>query len=84
MTVVQFPNRQFFSHAAIIKIGEETYECTVSEMSMAGATLIFKTSVELPEQFVLQLRRDGRVTRKCSLVWYDGFKAGVLFQRHAA
>jgi hypothetical protein len=71
-----------FSHAAVVKIGEERYPCTVTNMSVTGATLHLDPlppTVHLPKSFALQLTQDGQTTRACSLSWREGDDAGVLF-----
>src|SRR4051794_5637410 len=72
-----------FSHAAFVKIGEELYPCSVTNMSVTGATLHLAQlpeAVELPGSFSVQLTRDGQIARNCSLAWREGDEAGVLFQ----
>lgn len=71
-----------FSHAAFVKIGEEFYPCAVTNMSVTGATLHLDQlppTVHLPDSFVVQLTRDGKLLRACSLAWREGDEAGVLF-----
>jgi len=68
-----------FAHPGFVIIGAEHYTCMVTNMSLTGATLIFDAPIDLPQDFLIQLTRDGRVSRRCSLTWADGREAGVLF-----
>jgi hypothetical protein len=72
-----------FVHSGFVKFDEQTYPCTATNMSATGATLRFKSPVELPETFTLQLTRNGMVTRTCSIIWNEGHQVGVVFNRGA-
>ena len=40
-------------------------------MSLTGARLRFDLPIDLPSNFSLQLTRDGKCLRPCSLIWSD-------------
>ena len=70
--------RTAFVEAAWIQTGNDTIECVVVEMSRSGARI--ETSAPLPQMFELSLTGDeGRMRRRCQLVWQDGVWAGVNF-----
>ena len=70
-----------FAHEGFVKFDEETYPCTVTNMSRTGATLSFKLPVELPSRFTMQLKRDGMAIRQCAITWNEGKQVGVLFDQ---
>ncbi len=53
--------------------------CLIADISATGARLRLEASVVPPEQFVLLLSYDGRLWRKCKLVWRDEHNCGVRF-----
>jgi hypothetical protein len=61
-----------FAHEGFVKFDEETYLCTVTNMSRTGATLSFNFSVEFPSRFTMQLARDGMAIRQCAITWNEG------------
>ena len=67
-----------------MKIGEETYPCRLTNMSVTGATIIFDGPIDLPERFAVQLTSDGQakstVTRVCKATWHDGIETWVVFE----
>jgi len=74
------PYDRGFTHAGYVKMGQEVYPCTLTDMSLSGATLNFEGPIDLPDQFTVQLTRDGHVTRRCTVVWNDGVQVGVIFE----
>jgi hypothetical protein len=68
-----------FAHKGYLKIGEEIYDCRISNMSATGATITFDGPIEVPDHFSIHLTPDGRITRKCSVVWREGIEIGVIF-----
>lgn len=62
--------------------GSPVVECMLRDISNTGGKLIFTEPKELPEQFVLRLVMDGRVARKCRVVWKSGNEIGVAFVAH--
>jgi hypothetical protein len=73
---------QGFRHAGFIKVGEEFYPCSVTNMSSTGATLHLPPwhPMDLPPSFALQLTREGKIVRQCSLTCQEGEEANVLFE----
>jgi hypothetical protein len=59
-------------------------DCTVQDITGAGACLKLAATSGLPERFDLTL--DGRTHRHCRVVWRTAGKFGVSFEhdRHAA
>jgi hypothetical protein len=53
--------------------------CTMLDASATGAQLSVKTTSELPNQFTLVLSKNGRVFRRCQVVWRNGDIVGVRF-----
>ena len=54
-------------------------ECTIHNISRAGAMLEFEQEVQLPKRFLLDMSGNIAVKRVCELVWQDGLHAGVKF-----
>jgi hypothetical protein len=71
---------QGFNRAGFVKIGEETYPCQLTNMSVTGATIIFDGPIDLPERFAVQLTTDGQVIRACKATWHEGTQTGVVFE----
>ena len=59
--------------------GAPVTQCRLSNMSDNGAKLILPSPRELPANFILHLSKDGRVARKCRMVWNSGKDVGVAF-----
>jgi hypothetical protein len=57
--------------------------CTMIDVSVGGAQLVFDTSIDVPDIFVLVLSKDGRVRRECKLAWRGPTGAGVQFVKPA-
>jgi hypothetical protein len=53
-------------------------DCTIRDLTDAGARLEFGTAMELPAEFRLQIGAT-RATRNAKLAWQRGLAAGVLF-----
>jgi hypothetical protein len=53
-------------------------DCTIRDLTDAGARLEFGTAMELPSEFRLQIGAT-RATREAKLAWQRGLAAGVLF-----
>jgi hypothetical protein len=69
-----------FSHPGSVTIGEESYPCQISNMSMTAATLTFDVLRDLPDRLTLCLG-ERTIVRQCTIVWNDGLQVGVLFDR---
>ena len=59
--------------------GATVTECALGDMSDKGARLVFFAPTEVPAEFVLRLTEDGRVARKCKVVWSSDKEVGVEF-----
>ena len=59
--------------------GERIGPCQVKDVSQGGAMLVHSHADELPRQFVLALSRNGRVRRRCQIVWQSTKHIGVRF-----
>jgi flagellar basal body rod protein FlgF len=68
------------SRTGFVKIGEETYPCQLTNMSVTGATIFFDGPIDLPERFTIQLTEDGRITRACKTTWHEGNETGLVFE----
>ena len=53
--------------------------CLVRDVSERGVRLGVKAAEVLPDQFILQLTRNGRVLRRCRVVWRRGEEVGVEY-----
>jgi len=59
---------------------EPPLRCVVWDISDSGARLaVARPLMTLPPRFLLQLDKDGRVQRKCEVVWTDASFVGVKF-----
>jgi PilZ domain len=73
--------RRYVYHGArIVGIdGSAVGVCRILDLSASGARLQIKTTDTVPDHFILLLSRDGRVHRKCSVVWRNETAVGVEF-----
>ena len=53
--------------------------CEVCNLSEGGAKLLIDEQVELPEEFMLFLRTNSTIGRRCRTIWRIGRKVGVRF-----
>jgi hypothetical protein len=49
------------------------------DVSATGARLRFDRTSELPDEFTLLLTKDGRVRRRCQIVWRNEDLVGIRF-----
>ena len=59
--------------------GQRIGPCQVKDVSHGGAMLVRSNPDELPRQFFLSLSRNGRVRRRCQIVWQTTNHIGVRF-----
>jgi PilZ domain len=52
---------------------------TMLDVSGSGARLRLNDTAELPSEFTLMLSRDGKVRRRCHLVWRREDLVGIKF-----
>jgi hypothetical protein len=74
----RFPRYKILKSGTIrFNDGSET-ECTIRDLSVAGACLETLEAPSLPESFELILGSDGRV-RLCTVAWKNAKRLGVVF-----
>jgi hypothetical protein len=75
------PRLRMRRHAEVITAPrEQPVSCVVWDISNSGARLaIARPIMTLPPRFLLLLDKDGRVQRKCEVVWTDARFVGVKF-----
>jgi hypothetical protein len=59
-------------------------ECMLADFSDTGARIHRPNEFEIPDDFVLLLTADGRLGRRCRVVWRTMAYIGVQFVRAAA
>lgn len=59
--------------------GVRLVPCVVVDISSGGAQLGIPEEIPLSDTFSIRLTADGRVRRKCRLVWRRSGRAGVRF-----
>jgi hypothetical protein len=72
-------------YAAWVAIGDNSpaKSCMVADVSETGARLELETSDDLPKEFWLLLSRDGKVRRRCEVVWQAGDQVGARYMTSA-
>ncbi|MGL4287533.1 MAG: PilZ domain-containing protein, partial [Phreatobacter sp.] len=53
--------------------------CSLADVSETGARIMLGSAADMPQQFELTLTQNGRVTRRCLVVWRDDRALGVRF-----
>jgi hypothetical protein len=73
--------RHTLRYAAWVAIGDNSPAkgCTVADVSETGARLELAAPDELPKEFWLLLSRDGKVRRRCEVVWQTGDQVGARY-----
>ena len=73
--------RQPVTHdgAVFTQAGECIAQCRLRDVSAVGAQFVLQRDLELPTHFVLSLTVDGKVRRRCELVWQFATLVGVKF-----
>ena len=68
-------------HAELITAPQkQPVRCVIWDISNSGARLaVARPLMTLPPRFLLQMDKDGRVQRKCEVVWTDAGFVGVKF-----
>jgi hypothetical protein len=68
-------------YAAWVAVGDDTpaKSCTVADVSETGVRIELESPGELPKEFWLLLSRDGKVRRRCELVWQTGEQVGARY-----
>ncbi len=78
--------RGFTRRAATVSVGagKQLVTCVIWDISEGGARLaIALPSADLPNHFILVLRKDRSVQRNCEVVWIDKRFVGVKFTERA-
>ena len=52
----------------------------MSDISLSGTRLLAHAPDGIPDNFVLNITKDGRVHRRCKVVWRNNQELGVLFE----
>jgi hypothetical protein len=78
--------RHQLRYAAWVAVGDSSPAkgCTVADVSETGARLELDAPGELPKEFWLLLSRDGKVRRRCEVVWQSGDQVGARYLNQAA
>jgi len=66
---------------ATIRAADSSFiaSCEVCNLSEGGAKLLLEEEADLPEEFMLFLRTNGALGRRCRTMWRIGRKVGVRF-----
>jgi hypothetical protein len=74
-------HRRQVSQFARIVSGDGSWSgpCMMLDVSSTGARLQVNDTRELPDEFVLVLSRNGRVRRRCRIVWRGEHLIGIHF-----
>ena len=59
--------------------GDALGACRLKDVSAGGARFAHTSPGDLPDEVVLFLSKDGRVRRRCTVVWREGAQVGVRF-----
>ena len=55
--------------------------CLISDVSQTGARIDVGNPNDLPDEFMLFMTRNASMRRKCQVMWRDGTRIGVHFDR---
>ena len=74
--------RRQLRYTAWISLGPKKLQgCVVADVSDTGARLGVENSETVPDNFVLLLAANGKAKRKCRVIWREGEKIGVEFEK---
>jgi hypothetical protein len=59
--------------------GSQRQECTLWDISDAGVRLNIETPRNVPFEFSLVLSKDGKISRRCRVVWRSDDQIGARF-----
>ena len=73
--------RQRENRAAWIEVnnGAAPMDCIFWDVSEAGVRITIDTPRSVPQEFFLVLSRDGKVRRRCRVVWRSNEQVGACF-----
>jgi hypothetical protein len=60
---------------------QPAHECMLADFSDTGAKIQRPIAIEVPDEFVLLLTSDGRLGRRCRVVWRSMDHVGIEFVR---
>jgi hypothetical protein len=64
---------------AVIRTDDSAIPCMVLNLSAGGAKLLTEAKDELPNEFILFLRPNSPIGRRCHVIWQLGNKVAVRF-----
>lgn len=71
--------------ALIVNLDGSAIEgCAMVDISETGAQLMLREAIQIPNQFILLLSKDGKVRRHCEVVWREGKMLGIRFKQNLA
>ena len=74
------PRRYVVNGARISREGSaDLQDCRMIDVSAFGARLELKKGGSIPDQFMLLLSHDGKLSRQCSVVWRSENAIGIKF-----
>jgi hypothetical protein len=76
--------RRTLRHTSWILAGpNQSYPCTLSDISDSGGRIDVEDADKVPDRFFLLLSERGTVRRTCRVIWRKPDKLGVKFERPA-
>jgi PilZ domain len=83
MAVPMLPHRRKAHRRRVLKTGSLEFsgtaiECTIRDMSEAGAAIEVVSPLYFPDRFTLFIQRE-QTRRACRIVWRTGKRMGVVF-----
>lgn len=69
------------NRAAWIEVnnGDAPLDCILWDVSEAGVRITIDTPRSVPQEFFLVLSKDGKVRRRCRVVWRSAEQVGACF-----
>ena len=59
--------------------GSQPLDCTIWDMSEAGVRITIDAPMSVPREFTLVMSRDGKVRRRCRVIWRSHDQIGACF-----
>ncbi len=59
--------------------GSRLLHCIICDLSDKRARITLAANAKLPDEFVIVMTAEGRVRRRCRILWRDGLEFGVQF-----
>jgi hypothetical protein len=74
------PRRHLEHRALIVRLDKSIMDtCTISDISQTGAQLELASADDCPAKFDMIISKNGRVQRRCAVVWQVENRVGVKF-----